>query len=279
MIKEDKMKQKFQKYITYIVVILGAITMLFPFIWMIITALKGYGEAMQIPPTILPKEYKFDNFIKAWNTLPFVKLYYNTLVLMFFRIICAVIFSAMAAYAFARIEFPFRNALFSLVLIQMMLPTQIFIIPQYLMVAKLGWLNSVKALVVPGLVSAFGTFLLRQHYKAVPKELEEAAVLDGCNHWRIFWQIMMPLSKNHLVALGIFTALFAYKDLMWPLIVNMSVEKLTLASAITTLSGMFEANYPIIMACSFIAMWPMLLLYLIFQKQFIDGITFTGTKG
>jgi multiple sugar transport system permease protein len=253
--------------------------MIFPFIWMILTGFKSFGESILIPPTFLPKEWHFENFQTAWKALPFGNLYLNTLLLMFWRIVCAVIFSAMAAYGFARIEFKGRELVFSIVLIQMMLPAQIFIIPQYLMVAKLHWLNSIKALVFPGLVSAFGTFLLRQFYKGIPKELEEAAILDGCNHWGIFWKIMFPLSKNNLIALGIFTALFAYKDLMWPLIVNMSMDMMTLSAGIASFKGQYTTNYPIIMACSFIAMWPMLILYVLFQKQFIEGITFTGSKG
>lgn len=262
----------------YGILTVGALTMLFPFIWMILTAMKGYGEAVQIPPTLFPKEFRLDNFQNAWMALPFLKLYYNTIALITLRIVCAVFLSATAAYAFARINFPFKNMLFGIVLIQMMLPAQLFIIPQYLMVAKLGWLNSLQALVFPGLVSAFGTFLLRQHYRGIPLELEEAARLDGCNHWQIFWRIMFPLSRNHIIALGIFTALFAYKDLMWPLIVNMSMDQMTLAPGITSLNGQYESNFPMHMAASFIAMWPIVVLYVMFQKQLIEGITFTGSK-
>lgn len=270
---------KWSKVIIQLILILGSITMLFPFIWMILTALKSYGESILIPPTLLPQELDWNNFIKAWDVLPFAKLYFNTISLMFWRVLFALITCSMAGYAFARIKFPGRNILFSLILIQMMLPTQIFIIPQYLMVAELGWLNSMKALVFPGLVSAFGTFLLRQSFMAMPKELEEAAILDGCNQFKIFYKIMLPLVKNTLLALTVFTALFAYKELMWPLVVNMSMEMMTLSSAIASFKGQFNTDFTIVMAASFIAMWPMLILYIAFHKQFIEGITFTGTKG
>lgn len=266
------------KGIIYCIVILGSITMIFPFIWMTLTALKGYGESILIPPTFFPRELRTENIAKAWHALPFIDLYYNTLMLMLGRVVCAIIFSAMAGYSFAKIKFPFRDAIFSIVLVQMMLPPQIFIIPQYLMVSKLGWLNTVAALIFPGFVSAFGTFLMRQFYKGIPTELEEAAIIDGCNYWRVFWKIMFPLSKNSLIALGIFTALFAYKDLMWPLIVNMSMEKMTLSAAIASFKGQFSTDYPMVMACSLLAMWPMLLIYIVFQKQFIEGITLTGSK-
>lgn len=165
-----------------------------------------------------------------------------------------------------------------LVLIQMMIPVQIFIIPQYLLVAKLGLLNTVTALVIPGIVSAFGTFLLRQFFFSIPVELEEAAILDGCNRWQIFWKIMLPLAKSGLVALGIFTALFAWKDLMWPLIVNMSPNKMPLAAGLAALQGQYSSNFPQIMAGSMLAIWPMLIIFIIFQKHFVQGISTTGSK-
>ncbi len=265
--------------IIHIILALIGITMLFPFAWMILTALKTESETLLIPPTLIPLKPVLENFINAWKTLPFDKLYLNTLLVILFRVLCAVVTCSLAGYAFARIEFRGRNILFTIVLMQMMLPSQIFIIPQYYMVAKLGWLNSIRALVFPGLVSAFGTFLLRQQYMALPAELEEAGRIEGCNHFQIFSRIFLPLTKNTMIALGIFTALFAYKDLMWPLIVNTSMDKMTLSSAIASFKGQFSNNYPMIMSASFLAMWPMLLLYMIFQKQFTEGIASTGSKG
>lgn len=161
----------------------------------------------------------------------------------------------------------------------MMVPGQIFILPQYMIASKLGWLNTVKALILPGIVSTFGTFLLRQFFMGLPKDLEEAAVLDGSSIWTIFWVIMLPLTKPGLVAVGIFTALFAWKDLMWPLIVNMSIEKMTLSSGLVNLMGQYSVDYPQLMAGSLIATVPMIVLFLIFQKQFVEGIATSGTKG
>lgn len=252
--------------------------MLFPFVWMLLTSLKTFTEATRIPPTIFPEKLMWGNFPKAIHTLPFVKLYYNTFMMMAARIVLALVFSSMAGYAFAKINFPGKNILFIIVLVQLMLPTQIFLLPQYNMVAKLGWLNSIKALVFPGIVSAFGTFFLRQFYLSLPDELCEAAYLDGCNKGQVFIKILLPLTKTSLMALAIFTAIFSWGDLMWPLIVNMSPDKMTLASGIATIKGQFFTDYPVIMAASFVAMIPMLLLYLIFQKQFVEGIALTGTK-
>ncbi|MBC2580454.1 carbohydrate ABC transporter permease [Clostridium sp. DJ247] len=269
---------KSSNIVIHTILIIGAVAMLLPFIWMILTSLKSLTESTMVPPTIIPKNFKWSNYKEVWDLLPFGKFYLNTILMILFRIIFAVFFSAMAAYAFARIEFPGKNFFFMIVLIQMMVPGQLFIIPQYLIVTKLGWLNTIPALVLPGFISAFGTFLLRQFFMGLPVELEEAAILDGCNRWQIFWKIMMPLAKSGSIALGIFTALFAWKDLMWPLIVNVSLDKMPLASGLASLQGQFGTNFPQLMAGSMIAIWPMLLLFIIFQKQFIAGIATTGSK-
>ena len=184
----------------------------------------------------------------------------------------------MNVYAFARLNFPGKKFFFSLVLIQMMVPGQLFIIPQFNLVQNLGLLNTVTALVIPGVVSAFGTFLLRQFFMGIPAELEEAAKLDGCSIGRTFFTIMLPLANSGLVALGIFTALFAFKDLMWPLIVNMSIDKMTLSAGLASLQGQFSTNFPQLMAGSLLAIWPMLLIFIVFQRKFIEGIATTGGK-
>ena len=198
--------------------------------------------------------------------------------MIFFRVICAVAFSSMAGYAFAMLEFRGKKLLFGIVLVQMSLPSQIFIIPQYQMVAKMGMANTIFALVFPGIVSAFGVFFLRQTYMGIPKEIGEAAYLDGCNQWQTFYKIMFPLTGTSVAALTIFTAVFAYSDLMWPLVVNSDLSMMTLSSGLATLRGQFTTNFPVLMAGSLLAMLPMVILYLIFQKQFIEGIATTGGK-
>ena len=202
----------------------------------------------------------------------------NTIVLIFFRVLCAIVFSSMAGYAFAKLRFRGKGLLFGLVLVQMMMPSQIFIIPQYQMLASLGLTNTLFALVFPGLVSAFGTFFLRQSYLGIPSEIGEAAYLDGCNQWQTFTKVMAPLTGNSVAALTIFTAVFAYADLMWPLVVNTDINMMTLSSGLATLKGQFTTNYPVLMAGSLLAMIPMLILYLFFQKQFVEGIAMTGGK-
>lgn len=270
--------QKRMTVLTYTALILGTLIMVFPFVWMILTSLKTVPESMQVPPTILPKEMIVSNFGDAMKSLPFLKLYLNTALMIFFRVICAVAFSSMAGYAFAMLEFRGKKLLFGIVLVQMSLPSQIFIIPQYQMVAKMGLANTIFALVFPGIVSAFGVFFLRQTYMGIPKEIGEAAYLDGCNQWQTFYKIMFPLTGTSVAALTIFTAVFAYSDLMWPLVVNSDLNMMTLSSGLATLRGQFTTNFPVLMAGSLLAMLPMVILYLIFQKQFIEGIASTGGK-
>ena len=266
------------KLLVHIILIMGSFIMIFPFVWMILTSFKTQGEAIMIPPILLPSSWEPVSYIEVLRTLPFDKLYFNTIVLMLARIVCATVTSSMAGFAFAKLEFPFKKLFFFIVLTQLMLPSQVFIIPQYSMLSAMNQLNTIFALIFPGLVSAFGTFFLRQFYLGLPNDLSEAAKLDGCNVFQTFFLILMPLTKTAMMALAVFTALFAYSDMMWPLLVNMNIEKMTLSAGISSLQGQHSTNYPVMMAGSALAMIPMLVLYLIFQRQFIEGIALTGTK-
>lgn len=267
------------KIIIYIVLVIMSIIMIVPFLWMILTAFKTVGESTQMDPfVILPSKFRIENFKNVVANVNFLRLYWNTVLMIALRVLCAVLTATLAGYAFARLEFKGKNLMFSLVLFQMMVPAQIFIIPQYIMVSKLGWTNNILGLLFPGLVTAFGTFLLRQAYLGLPRELEEAARLDGCNIGQTFLFVMAPLTKSSMVALGIFTAVFAYKDLMWPMIVCPDTNKTTLASALAKMQGQFAAKYPELMAAALIACLPMIVIYLIFQKQFIEGIATSGGK-
>ena len=265
---------------THVILIAGSIIMLFPFFWMVLSSFKTVGEQMMIPMQILPSSFKnTENFRQALDAVPFLRLYGNTLLMIAGRVLCAVIFSSMAGYGFARMQFPFKNLLFGIGLLQMMVPGQIFIVPQYMMLSKINMLNTVFALVFPALVSAFGTFLLRQQYMSLPKELEEAAILDGCNPWQTFIKIMVPITKSTIASLAIFTALFAWKDLMWPLIANNDLNHMPLSAGLSVLQGVCHTNKGAMMAGSVIATVPMLVIYILCQKQFIEGIAQTGIKG
>ena len=266
------------KFLTYFALIVGALIMIFPFVWMVLTSFKTQAESVSIPATFFPSEFRLDGYKKVLENLPFVKLYWNTILLVFLRVVFAIAFSSMAGYAFAKLKFRGKNILFTIVLMQMSLPSQIFIIPQYQMVAKMGMANTIFALVFPGLVSAFGVFFLRQTYMSIPDEVGEAAYLDGCNQWQTFYKVMFPLTGTSVAALTIFTAVFAYGDLMWPQIVNNDINMFTLSAGLATLRGMDTTNFPMLMAGSLLAMLPMIVLYLIFQRQFVEGIAGTGGK-
>jgi len=265
--------------IVQVFLILISITMLVPFIWMILTSFKTVTEATQVNPfVIFPKVWRTDAFKSVMENMNFILLYKNTLLMIVFRVLCAVVTATTAGYAFARLNFKGKNFAFSLVLFQMMVPSQIFLIPQYLMISKMNMLDTMFALVFPGLVTAFGTFLLKQAFMSLPRDLEEAARLDGCNIGQTFLFVMLPLARSSMVALGIFTSLFAYKELMWPMIVNKDKNLLVLSSALAQMQGQYVTKFPELMAASLIACVPMIIIFLIFQKQFIQGIATSGGK-
>jgi multiple sugar transport system permease protein len=263
----------------HLVLVLGACLFVGPFLWMILTSIKTQSESTLVPPIIFPAVPQWHNFQDAITTLPFIQFYFNTIVMTAGRTLGQLLFCSLAAYAFARIEFPGRNVLFILMLSILMVPPQVFYLPQYLIMQDLGWLNSLQALIVPGMFSAFGTFLLRQYFLGLPRELDEAAKIDGANHLQIYWKVILPLAKPALIALAIFTILWSWNDLMWPLIVNDSVDKMTLAVGLASLQGQYSTNFTILMAGALLATWPMIVMFVVFQKYFIQGIAITGTKG
>lgn len=260
------------------ILVLGALIMVAPFVWMILTSIKSYGESVQVPPVIVPSSVQWSNYTSVLETLPFLQFYQNTILMTFGRTLGQLVFSSLAAYAFARIEFPGRNVLFVVMLSVLMVPPQVFFIPQFMIMQNLGWLNTLQALIVPGMFSAFGTFMLRQFFMTLPKELEESAKLEGANHFQIWWRIMMPLAVPGLLALAIFTILWSWNDLLWPLIVNNSPDKLPLSAGLASLQGQYTTNYPVLMAGALMAIWPMILVFIFLQRYFVEGIALTGSK-
>lgn len=272
-------KDKANGILIHVILIVVAFVMIVPFLWMFLTAFKTIGEATSINPFIIfPSSWKLDSFLNVWKNYNFLVLYKNTLLMIFFRVVCAVLTATMAGYAFGRMNFPGKNIAFTLVMIQMMVPAQIFIIPQYVMVSELGLLNTLFALVFPGVVTAFGTFLLKTSFQGLPKDMEEAAMVDGCNYGQRFLPVMAPLTRSAMVSLGIFTAVFAFKDLMWPMIVCSEASTTTLSAALAKMQGQFSSNYPELMAAALMACLPMIIIYVIFQKQFVEGIATSGGK-
>ena len=233
---------------------------------------------MRIPPTIFPEQIRISNYTSITEKLPFLKIYGNTVISATVTVLAQLSMCSMAAYAFARIDFPGRDAIFVLLLAVLMVPSTFFILPQYRIITKLGLLNTIPALFLPNLFSAMGTFLLRQFFISLPRELEDAAIIDGCHHGKIFVRIMLPLVKPGLVSLGILTFKFAWNDLMWPLIVNTSTEKMTLSAALSYLQGQYVTDFPGVMAGAIMSVLPIVILFAIFQKQFIEGVAHTGIK-
>lgn len=274
-----KKRTRHKNFFIHLILISGIGVTVFPFIWMLFTSLKTKGEAMAIPPTMWPHKIVTSAYHTVVSTMPFFNVYLNTIISTVVTVVVQVLFCTMAAYAFARLTFPLKNFLFVLILSVLMVPGQIFLVPQYLIIQKIGLLDTIPALFLPNLFSAFGTFLMRQFFMSLPKELEEAALLDGCNRYQIFGKIMVPLVKPGIVALVIFTAKFAWNDFMWPLIVNTSPKKMTLGPAMSSLSGAHLTDFPAQMAGAVMAVIPMIVLFFIFQRQFIEGVAHTGVKG
>ncbi|WP_309128888.1 carbohydrate ABC transporter permease [Microbacterium sp.] len=263
----------------HLVLIVGAVLMVFPFIWQLLTSFKTLSDSVQVPPSLLPDPWVFTNYAEVFESMPFGQMFANSVMLTVGRTVGQVVLCTMAGYAFARIPFRGRNALFVLFLSVLMVPSQLYLLPQYEIIQSLGWLNSLQALIVPGIFSAFGTFLMRQFFMSLPAELEEAARIDGANPWQTFWRIMVPLAKPGIIALVVFTVLWSWNDLLWPLIVTTDPEKMPLSVGLSQLVGLHGTDYPVLMAGALLATLPMLITFMILQRQFIQGIAFSGSKG
>jgi multiple sugar transport system permease protein len=265
--------------VVHVVLILGALVMVVPFFWEISTSLKTYAESASVPPTALPAAPIWKNYTDVFSALPFGAQFLNTVIMTVLRTVGQVLFCAAAGYAFARLQFPGRNVIFILFLSVLMIPSQLFLLSQFEIMQRLGLLNTVAALALPGIFSAFGTFLMRQFFLQLPAELDDAARLDGCNPFQVWWRVMLPLAKNGLLALGILTAIWSWNDLLWPLVVNNDPEQMTLSAGLATLQGQFLTNYPVLMAGSFLASIPMIVLFVVFQRNMLEGIASSGIKG
>lgn len=250
-----------------------------PFIWMFITSLKTYDETIQAPMLWFPESPQWINFSLVAAKYPFFTLYLNTLIVVIGTVISQLLFASMAAYAFARLKFPFKNTIFLGMLALLMVPSQIFLISQFNVMIKLDLTNTIEALIIPNMFTVFGVFLLRQFFAAIPMELEDAARIDGAGTFRIYWQIMIPLITPGLVALGILTMIGSWKELLWPLIVNSDMDKMTLSAGLAYLIGEHTTYYQEVMAGAVICVLPMVIIFAFFQKKFVESIAQTGIKG
>jgi multiple sugar transport system permease protein len=267
------------KIILYIVLTIIAIFFLLPLLWMLVTALKPNAEWLQ--PNWIPQNPTFDNFNRLFSnpSAPVLNWFINSIGVSVVATLLTLMLDALAGYAYARLNFAGRNFLFTLMIATLTLPGIVFLVPNYLTMSTLGWLNTYQGVIAPGLAGVFGVFFLRQFFQSLPKELEEAVLIDGGNVWTNFWHIALPLSRPALATLGIITFLASWNDYLWPWLVLSDAERFTLPVGLASLQGSFTFDYGIIMAGAVIASVPVIALYLLLQRYIIQSVAMTGLKG
>ncbi|MCI9443589.1 MAG: carbohydrate ABC transporter permease [Oscillospiraceae bacterium] len=275
-------KSKTSKVLSYILVILVAVIVILPFLWMIVSAFKSQRELFAYPPTFFPTEWKVENFIEAASrgSISFVQMFFNSMKIAVPATVFNILFSTMAGYAFARLQFRWRESVFMLFIASMMVPGAVTLIPRFLMFRDLGFYDTYVPLVVPVMFgTAFSIFLARQFFMTLPKEMEEAAIVDGCSHFRVWWQIFMPLAKPIIATLAVFQFQSAYNDFMGPVIYLASDSKFTVQMGLNSFRNSFSARYDLIMAGSILALIPVVILFVCCQKYIIRGIAMGAVKG
>ena len=277
--KKKKSSAVLRRVLLYIVLILIAVIMVVPFLWMLSTSLKTQYDAVKSPPVWIPDPPRWENYVKLFTEQPMFQFMLNTIKIVFFVVLGQLFFSSLAAYSFARISFKGRNVVFFFYIATLMVPGQVTMIPTYLMFAKAGLTDNHLALILPAFFSAFGVFLLRQFFMSLPRELEEAAEIDGCNPFMTYWRIMLPLVVPAMLTLGVFTLMNTWNDYMGPLIYLSSPEKYTMTLGIAYFKGVYTTQWNLVMAGSIVSVVPILIAYLCAQKYFIEGIAFSGVKG
>ena len=263
----------------YAILIVGAVIMLVPFLWMVLTSFKTYAETVKIPVVWFPAEWNFNNYEEVLLRLDFLQYYKNTIVVTVLVTVIMLFIGSLSAFTFARMHFPFQNALFYMLLLVFMVPAQMTMIPKYFIISRLGWVDSLLALVVPNVFSVYTMFMLKQFFSSLPGELEDAGKIDGCSWFRLYWNIEMPLCKSSIVAITVLNVLWCWNDLLWPLIATSTDKMRVLSVAMATLQGQHGTEYHLLMAAGVMATIPMLIMYIFGQKYFMTGIAFSGLKG
>ena len=274
-----KKRQKRSALLAYIILAVGAVFMIIPFLWMVLTSFKTYRETVKLPIQWFPAEWNFDNNVEVLKQLDLLRYYRNTILVTVTTLVAMTLIASLAAYAFARMEFPGKNVIFALLLVVYMVPPQMTMIPKYMMITKLGWVDTLAGIVVPNIFSVYTMFMLRQFFVSVPKELDEAAKLDGCSFFGIFWRVDLPLIRNGLIAITVLNLLWSWNDLLWPLIATSTDKMRVLSVAIATLNNSDGSQYQLLMAAGVLAVLPMLVIYAICQEYFMDVIMSSGVKG
>jgi len=265
--------------VSQILLSLVALLFLVPIIWMLLSALKPSAEVFTTPPTLFGSEVKFSNFVEAWNYLPFGRFILNTVFVAGIGTLITLVASAMSGYAFARLNFRFRGGLFVLYLSTLIVPQEVIVIPMFLVMQRLGWVNSYQALILPWAFTAFGTFLLRQFFLTIPRELEEAAKIDGCGHIRILRSIVIPVAAPAIAVLAVFTFISYWNSFLWPLIIINDTAKMTVPLGLDLFLGQQGQRWELLMAAATISMVPTVILVLALQKYLVRGIALSGLGG
>jgi|Tabmets5t2r1_1033131.scaffolds.fasta_scaffold14806_2 multiple sugar transport system permease protein len=265
--------------LTVVCVLAIAGVMLLPLVWMVATSFKPEADIVKFPPSLLPERLTFEHYLDVWDRIPFARLYLNTIVFAGGVTLISLLLDSMTAYALARLEFPGRNLVFVAILVMLMLPFQVTLIPLYDLLVSLGWTNTMQGLIVPRATNAFGIFFLRQFLLSLPRDLEEAARIDGASEFRIYRRIIMPLAAPALLTLGLFHFMYNWNDLLWPLIINQDQARQTLPAGLALFMGQHVVEFGILMAASVLALIPVVLFFLVIQRRFVEGIATTGIRG
>jgi ABC-type glycerol-3-phosphate transport system permease component len=268
-----------RRLLLYAAMLGAGLVMAFPFFWMLSTSLKSEAEATSFPPSVLPADWLFVNYLDAWRAAPFGRYFLNSAVMAAGQVVLGLATSSLAAYALARMRVPGRGLIFGALLATLIIPPEVTLIPNYIAMQRLGWYNTYLALIVPFGASVFNVFLLRQAFLQLPGELYEAAVLEGCTHLRFLWQFAIPLSRPVLAIIALLTAIRAWNDFQWPLIVTDTPDLRPIQVGLTIFRSDVSTNFQLLMAGSMMAVLPVVVLYLLTQRQFIQGIARSGIRG
>ena len=278
MFRETLFSPKFLTIVTHLLLIVVGVSMVMPFLWMLSTSLKDKTELYDYPPKLIPSRLNWQNYVEALKLAPFGRFYFNSIFITICITLGQLITAVLAAYVFARIEFPGRNILFIIYLSTLIIPAQVTVIPLFLIVKELGWIDSYQGLIIPFISRAFPIIFLRQFFMTLPKGLEDAAKVDGCGRLRFLIQIMIPTARPALAAIGLFIFLFHWRSYLWPLVITNSTKMRTLPIGLRYFVSEQSTQFHYMMAASIIVTVPIVLIYLFAQKQFIKGITMTGLK-
>jgi len=276
----QKLRKTIIQCFLYTFLIIGTLITVFPFLWMFLSTFKTEAEIFILPPKLFPDTFNLDNYVYIWNSLGnFPRYFFNSVFVTLSVVVLNIFFDSLAAFAFAKLKFPGRDKLFSLLLATILVPSQVLLIELYRVIQSFGWINTYQALILPTATTAFGIFLVWQYMKNIPDEFMEAARMDGASDFGIFWHIYMPLSAPAMAILAIFTFISTWNDFLWPLIVTNSEELRTLVVGIALMQGNNVMHWTWLMTGAFISVAPVLFFYFVAQKWFIAGLTAGGVKG